>query len=191
MSLALLKETVYRQYPLPPEVWEAFAACWQPVTFLRKSVITAAGDVERYGYFVTEGVQRAFYEEGDTSCTIMFSYTGSFSGVLDSFLLQTPSRYFLEALTPTRMLRMSHTAFEQLSRDHPVVERWMRHTLAQVVAGLLERQVELLTCSAEQKFRILLTRSPHVLQLIPQKYLAGYLGIDPATFSKLLKTVKL
>jgi len=49
----------------------------------------------------------------------------------------------------------------------------------------------LLSFTAEQKFRKLLTRSPQVLQLIPHKYLASYLGIDPATFSKLLGTVKL
>jgi hypothetical protein len=37
----------------------------------------------------------------------------------------------------------------------------------------------------------LLKRSPHVLRLIPHKYLASYLGIDATTFSKLLGTIRL
>jgi len=56
---------------------------------------------------------------------------------------------------------------------------------------VLERQVELLSFSAEEKFKTLLKRSPHVLQLIPHKYLASYLGIDASTFSKLLATVRI
>ena len=59
------------------------------------------------------------------------------------------------------------------------------------LAGVLERQVELLKFSAEEKFRILLKRSPQVLQMIPHKYLASYLGIDASTFSKLLSSVRI
>jgi len=58
-------------------------------------------------------------------------------------------------------------------------------------AGVLERQIELQCFSAEEKFKALLKRSPHVLNLIPHKYLASYLGIDATNFSKLLGTVRL
>jgi hypothetical protein len=57
--------------------------------------------------------------------------------------------------------------------------------------GVLERQIELQCFSAEEKFKNLLKRSPHVLQLIPHKYLASYLGIDATTFSKLLGSVRI
>ena len=67
----------------------------------------------------------------------------------------------------------------------------MYRSLCQVCAGTLERQIELMIYTAEEKFKTLLTRSPHILQLVPQKYLASYLGIDATTFSKLLGTVKL
>ena len=62
---------------------------------------------------------------------------------------------------------------------------------AEEVILILERQIELQCFSAEEKFRTLLTRSPHVLQIIPHKYLASYLGIDATTFSKLLGSARL
>ncbi len=63
----------------------------------RKTVLTAAGDTERYTYYVTEGLQRAFaLAEGQKEATLMFSYPGSFSGIIDSFFLQQPSRYYLK-----------------------------------------------------------------------------------------------
>jgi len=60
-----------------------------------------------------------------------------------------------------------------------------------VLKGLLQRQAELQCFSAEEKFRQLLTRTPQVLNLIPHKYLTSYPGIDPATFSKPLGSVRI
>jgi CRP-like cAMP-binding protein len=187
-----LKKTVFRTYPLNDDEWAAFADCWHPVSYKRKTVLTRAGDIEHYLYFVQDGVQRAFYLGEDTKeTTLVFSYTGSFSGVVDSFQLQQPSRYYLETLTNSQLLRISYPDFTRLLDEYPRIERWVRLASAQVLAGLLERQIELATFTAEEKFRILLTRSPHILQLVPQKYLASYLGLDPTTFSKLLKLVRL
>lgn len=192
MEKEALKRAVFRVLPLNDQEWSAFSACWHPVTYPRKALLTRAGDVEHHVYFVLAGVQRAFYlSEGSREATLVFSYTDSFSGVIDSFQLQQPSRYYLETLTSSRLLRLSYTDFVQLTDRFPTIDRWVRLATAQALSGVLERQIELVMCSAEEKFRILLTRSPHVLQLIPQKYLASYMGLDPATFSKLLKSVRL
>lgn len=187
-----LKAFCDRIHPLNTEEWEAFRQCWQPFSAKRKQLLTAYGDTERYLYFVTEGVQRAFYvnDEGKEA-TIMFSYPFSFSGVADSFLLQIPSRYFLETLTRSEFIRAPHAQIETLMRTYHGFETLIRKALSITLAGVLERQIELQSYSAEQKFRTLLRRSPHVLRLIPHKYLASYMGIDATTFSKLLGSVKL
>ena len=80
---------------------------------------------------------------------------------------------------------------QQLMDKYHNFERWVGLAASHSFMGVLERQVELLSFSAEEKFKTLLKRSPHVLQMIPHKYLASYLGIDPSTFSKLLATVRL
>jgi len=63
--------------------------------------------------------------------------------------------------------------------------------LSQTLAGVLARQIELQSLSAEQRFRALMARSPHLLQLVPHKYLASYLGLDPTNFSKFLGSIRL
>jgi len=75
--------------------------------------------------------------------------------------------------------------------EFPVIQRMVLQLSAVALKGVLERQIELQCFSAEEKFKTLLARSPHVLQIIPHKYLASYLGIDPATFSKLLGSVRI
>ena len=110
--------------------------------------------------------------------------------VADSFLTQTPSRYFFETLTQSEFIRTSYQQVSLLMDHYCNFERLIRKATTHALLGALERQIELQTFSAEQKFTTLLNRSPQVLRLIPHKYLASYLGIDAATFSKLLSTVR-
>jgi CRP-like cAMP-binding protein len=179
-------------HPLKEEEMEKFLAIWQPFECKRKTILTAAGETEKYLYFVVEGVQRAFYIGNETQeATIVFTYAPSFSGVADSLLTQTPSRYFLEALTSSRFLRASYKQLDQLMNEYPAIQRMVLHLTSFALKGVLERQIELQCFSAEEKFKALLKRSPHVLQIIPHKYLASYLGIDATTFSKLFGSVRL
>lgn len=187
-----LKTFAMAIHPLQDEAWQDFELIWQPFNAKRKITLTPAGDTEKHLYFVTEGVQRAFYlGEDDKEATLVFTYPFSFSGVADSFLTQTPSRYYFETLTQSSFLRTTYKQVADLMDKHHSIERLIRKATSYALAGVLERQIELQCFSAEQKFRVLLTRSPHVLQLIPHKYLASYLGIDATTFSKLLSSVRL
>jgi CRP-like cAMP-binding protein len=179
-------------HPLKEQEWEAFTEIWEPFTCRRKTILTSTGETERHLYFVLEGVQRSYYlDKNGAEVTMVFTYPYSFSGVADSFLTQTPSFYFLETLTASRFLRTTYKQLERLMDQYASIHRMVLKSTAWALKGVLERQVELQSFSAEEKFRQLLTRSPQVLNLIPHKYLASYLGLDAATFSKLLGRVRL
>lgn len=187
-----LQKIITAVHTLTDEEMHAFISIWQPFEAKRKTVLTAAGETERYLYFVAEGVQRAYYlGEDNREATIVFSYPYSYSGVLDSFLLQQPSRFMLETLTASSFLRTDYKQMMPLLHQYHNIETYVRKALSITLAGVLERQVEIQCFSAEEKFKALLRRSPHVLQLIPHKYLASYLGIDATNFSKLLSTVRI
>jgi CRP-like cAMP-binding protein len=187
-----LQHFIKAVYPLKEEEMEKFLAIWQQFECKRKTILTAAGETEKYLYFVLEGLQRAFYIGNEKQeATIVFTYAPSFSGVADSFLTQTSSKYFLETLTSSRFLRASYKQLDQLMNEYPAIQRMILQLTSFALKGVLERQIELQCFSAEEKFRTLLKRSPHVLQIIPHKYLASYLGIDATTFSKLLGSVRL
>ena len=172
--------------------WRAFEAIWLPLSHKRKTVLTAAGETERHLYFVLDGVQRSFYlDNRGTDATIMFTYPFSFSGIADSFLTQTPSGYYFETLTTSRFLRTSFSQLTDVMTQFPRIQQLVLKATAFALKGVLARQVELQCFSAEEKFRQLLGRSPQVLNLIPHKYLASYLGIDASTFSRLLGTVRI
>lgn len=190
-SIEHLRAMIWQITPLPDAEWQAFSAIWQPFSAKRKTILTAEGDTEKYLYFVLEGVQRAYaVGEDGREATLVFTYPYSFSGVADSLLLQQPSRYWFETLTPSVFLRAPFRQFDDLLLQYPLLERMIRIALSHTLAGVLVRQIELQSFTAEQRFRALLKRSPHILQLVPHKYLANYLGMDATNFSKFLGSVR-
>jgi CRP-like cAMP-binding protein len=192
VALSHLQQFITAIQPFNDGEWEAFSAIWQPFEAKRKTLLTTVGEVERHLYFVISGVQRAFYlHHQEKDATLVFTYPFSFSGVADSFLTQHPSRYYFETLTASTFLRCSHAQMDALMEKFPNIRLSVLKLTSLVLEGVLQRQIELQCFSAEEKFRTLLQRSPHVLRLIPHKYLASYLGIDATTFSKLLGSVRL
>ncbi len=190
-GLTQIRELVHQVHPLTDAGWNKFSQGWLSFAAKRKEVITAAGETERYLYVVLSGVQRVVYYDDDKEATLVFTYAPSFGGVLDSLLQQHPSRYYYEALTPSSFLKMPWETLDGLMKSCPDVEFLVRKGITGAMGGLLERLVELQCFSSEEKFRKLLQRSPHILQLVPHKYLANYLGIDPTNFSKLINRVKI
>lgn len=172
--------------------WKCFAAIWKPYSSRRKVILTHTGETERYLYFVLEGVQRVYYLDTEgREATVVFMYPPSFAGVLDSFMLQRPSKYCFETMSASRFLRASFADVDALMKSRPALQGLILQGLSQVLSGLLERLVELQCLSSEEKFSRFLARSPHILQLVPHKYLANYIGIDATNFSKLINKVKI
>lgn len=187
-----LQEMVNAIQPLSGQDWTAFAGLWKPFTAKRKEIITVAGEREPYLYFVVEGVQRVYYfDDEGREATLVFTYPPSFGGVLDAMMLKQPSRYVYETLTASVFLRAPYSEVEVLIKERPDIARMILTGLSHVISGQLERLVEVQCFSSEEKFRKLLARSPHILQLVPHKYLANYLGIDPTNFSKLINRIRI
>jgi CRP-like cAMP-binding protein len=190
-DIQVLQDICQRISPLSPEEWALFSGQFKPFNAGRKQFMTRAGEKESYLYVVLEGIQRVFYQdESGREATLVFTYPPSFGGVLDAMMLDQPSRYYYETLTASRFLRAEISEVKKL-RNYPGIGLLLELGLAQASSGLLERLVETQVFTSEEKYRSLLKRSPHILNLVPFKYLANYLGIDPTNFSKLIHTVKM
>jgi len=181
------KKTIYSKVQPTEEEWDTFLQYWKPFHFDKNQIVTDFGVVEKYFYFVDEGVIRGYFLKDGQEHNMGFSYSGDFSGVYDSFLHQKPATYSMESLTKVKGLRISHQNLMMLFDNHKVFERWGRLFNAMILTGLGVFIQSIIADTAEERFKQLMKRSPHVLQLIPQKHLASYLGMSPKTFSRMRK----
>lgn len=167
-----------------------FLDYWEPVVFQKGNYITEAGKTERYFYVVVQGVQAIYIltPNGDKK-VIGFAYDGSFCGVYDSFLKDRPSHYFLEALTYSQMLRITKAQYDSLFDLYPEFNEWGRIVHQEILIGRVQREVELITTEAKERFDNFMKRCPEKLLTVPQKYLASYLNMTPETFSRMRRQV--
>jgi CRP-like cAMP-binding protein len=191
-SYSELRKIATAIQPLSEKEWNAFSSIWTEYSAKRKEQLTVIGEREKYLYFVIEGIQRVYYfDDQNREATLVFTYAPSFGGVLDSLMMQQPSKYYYETLTPSKFLRTPAHDLHALIEQHSSIEKLIRKGITASLSGLLERLVELQCYTSEERFRKLLARSPHILQLIPHKYLANYIGIDATNFSKLINSVRI
>lgn len=167
---------------------EASLVCqkWnRPFSFRRNRYITQPGQVERYMYYICSGTVKIYQlHQGEEIC-LSFAYTDSLLCSYPSFVTQKPGSEWIQVLRPVNILAIHRADFMVLIEQLPAFERWYRQLIEQVLLGKIERELELLTLSPEERLKRLLARSPHLFDLIPRKYIASYLRMKPETLSRI------
>ncbi len=159
-------------------------------TFRKGDFITVPGQVQRELFFVSSGVQMSYFDSDDKTHVIAFTYPPNLCAIPESFSFQVPSKYFLVCLTNAEMESISFGELQQLFDRSQPLERLFRKITEFVLAGMINRHLELHSLSMEDRYKTFCRRSPHLLHLVPHKYIASYLGIDPTNFSKLFNKVR-
>lgn len=173
------------------DILDEYISYWSEHSIPKKTIITQPEKTENYIYFVKEGIQKSYYLNEGKQHIMFFAYNPSFSGVMESFLTQTPSKYFLETITDSEFLRLSYKKHIQLIKEHRELETLFRKITEQFLLGIIERHHQLMAFNTEARFKNFVKRSPHLINMIPQKDIASYLRIDSTNFSKLINTIKI
>ena len=106
-----------------------------------------------------------------------------------SFILNQPATYYIQAITPCELIGIPRAHFYDVMEKHILIERAWRKITEMAILGKIEREIDLISYTPEERFLRLWNRSPHLFQLIPQKYIASYLRMKPETFSRIIQKV--
>lgn len=139
------------------------------------------GDICRFEYFVDTGCLRSFYlDRFGKDHTMMFALKGWWTGNLNSFLTSSPSKYCVQALEDTTVLKIGKNSKEQMFRQIPQMERFFRSILENALIAQQNRMIDFLSLSAKERYSIFNDKFPGLEQKVSQKNIASYLGITPA-----------
>lgn len=161
-----------------------------PRSFKKNDALIVPGQIQKELYFVKSGVQMSFIEDSRKTHVIAFTYAPNLCAIPESFSFQTPSQYHLTCLTDSELESITFNDLQDVFNQSQQIERLFRRMTETVLAGMINRHIELHSMTMEDRFKTFCRRSPHLLQLVPHKYIASYLGIDATNFSKLFNSVK-
>ncbi|MBK8503175.1 MAG: Crp/Fnr family transcriptional regulator [Saprospiraceae bacterium] len=162
----------------------------RPISLKKGEIIIVPGQIQKELFFVKSGVQMAYHDTDTKNHVIAFTYFPNLCAIPESFSSQTPSRYYLTCLTDSEMEYLTYEELQNLFDQSQPIERLFRRMTEAVLAGVINRHIELHSMTMKDRFKTFCQRSPHLLQLVPHKYIASYLAIDATNFSKLFNKVK-
>ena len=178
-----------RTVKIADDEWEFFSGKLTRREFDKKSVILQNGRVEKYLSFIEEGIIRFFIPAETGELTFSFSFGGSFVSAYDSFLTQAPCIYTVECIAPTVLWRISYEDLQAVYRNTQVGNHIGRLAGEDLFLKKIKRALSLLSYTPEQRYRNLFSEQPHLLQKIPLRFIASYIGITPQALSRIRKRI--
>ena len=166
-----------------------FVAQWEIVSFAKKSILSIPEKKDKYLYFTISGVQKAYYLVDGKQCIISFTQDNHFTCAPESFLTQKPSRYYFECITDSKFYRISYDRFSDQTAKYKDIQDFLIEALMGLVNNITDRFIKQSTCSIEEKYKDFMRYNAHLINSIPHKDIANFLGINPTNFSKLLNKV--
>lgn len=153
--------------------------------FEKGDIITCEGETEQFMNIVLMGLVIKYLRLNNHSSVLQLAVENHIINSEISFLQQTPSQVFLEAIEPTTLLSLHYDKRQQLLIDFSKGEEMSRKMMEAMYVRKDERKNRMKRMTIREQFLYYIDRNPDMLQRVPQKYLASYLNIKPETFSRL------
>jgi len=151
----------------------------------KRSVVTKAGSTEDRLYFLLDGIFRLYFEAENKDITLNFGFPGSFISSYTSFLTQKKSDFFLESLTQSNYIFMTRSGLSDLYHTTSCGNQLGLIFTEYNFLYLSKRETDFLIKSPTQRYLDLFEDQAQLIQEIPQKYLASYIGITPQALSRI------
>lgn len=154
----------------------------------KKALIHKEDYVCNHLYFVEKGCVRMFFvnKKGIEQIT-QFALDGWWITDYQSFVNNTSSVYFIQAIEETNLVSIEKQHFENLLAELPRLEMYFRRMLQKEIAGSQHRSRLLYDMSKEEFYVHFSTSFPEFMQRVPQYMIASYLGLTPEYLSELRK----
>jgi len=150
------------------------------------SALLRAGECAREVAVVLEGGLREYFLLADgTERTKGFTLPVDFGGSLSDLLSGEPSRTWVVAEQPSRLLVLRWSDYSALLDAAPGWQRFARVVAETLYRRKVEREYELLALDAAERYRRTLLRWPTLESCFNQRQIASYVGITPVHLSRL------
>lgn len=184
--MALILDNISKIVPLTHEEKALILSKIEVQHYKAKTILLQAGEICKYSYFVNSGILRSFnINDHIVEHVLHFACEGWWIGDMYSLLSQKPGNLFIEVLEDAEVVALSKENQELLYHEIPKLERFFRILTENSLVAHQERLMDNLSLSAEERFEKFCSKYPTLIQHVPQKQIASYIGVTPEFFSKM------
>ena len=179
-------ENIAKHVALTPQEQELFLSKTETKPFKAKTILLSAGEVATCTYFVNSGILRSFnINDNIIEHILHFACEGWWIGDMYSYISGKPGNLFLEVLEDAEVVIITKENHQELYQEIPKLERFFRILAENSLVSHQERLMDNLSLTAEERFEKFCSKYPTLIQKVPQKHIASYIGVTPEFFSKM------
>ncbi len=191
MRSDLLISSLQQYIPLSDRDQQLIIACLRERKVKKGQFLTHEGAVSRCTNFVTEGSVRTYFIDlNGQEHIVQFAIEGWWISDLNSFILQVPATFNVQAIEDSVILELPFESLELLYEQIPKLERYFRIVTQRAFVAFQQRIVQNISMTAEDRYLAFQRKYPKIELRIPQRLVASYLGISAEFLSKIKKRLK-
>jgi CRP/FNR family transcriptional regulator, anaerobic regulatory protein len=154
--------------------------------FTKGEYILRAGEYCRFIGFLNKGfIVTTFVDDTGNEKAAEFKHEGCFFTYTEGLAGNTPSHKNFIAIEHCEALFLKKEYLPLIFKENPKFETLFSQILAEELREVLLKEQNNKILSIEERYLALEKTFPGVLQRIPVKYIAGYLGIEAPSLSRL------
>jgi CRP-like cAMP-binding protein len=181
--------TIFKSENFKQEDLEKILSQYQRIEFAKNDYLVPEGTTANFYYFLESGFARSFAIdlEGNDITTKFFSASDI---VIDwhSYFLKTKCRENIQAITPCIAWKISFENFMKLFSIEAFRDVG-RTRLVNNYFELKNHSVSIIADPAKDRYLNLLKDKPDIVQNVPLKQIATYLGITDTSLSRIRKEI--
>jgi CRP-like cAMP-binding protein len=165
---------------------EFFFSLLEHKTIPKKGFLTKENQTSKYTAFVTNGCLRSYYiDQNGFEHILQFAPQDWWIGDIHSLITQKPGQLNIDAITNTEVLLLSTNNQELLYEKVPKFERFFRIILEKSLVSFRQRVIDNMSLSAGERYANFCKTYPSLINTLPQKQIAYFIGVTPEFLSKL------
>lgn len=152
----------------------------------KKQYLIGQGDDVAYEYLVLSGIYKVFYvDENGKEFVVQFAQENWWMTDYQAFFRQQKATMYIECIQEGEVLCATLHARETLAASLHKMEHFYRVKLTNGYLAQQRRIRLLLSSTPQQRYEEFSSLYPTLLQLVPKKIIAEYLGVSRETLSRL------
>ena len=163
----------------------------EEIAYHKGDQLEREGDTARWFAFVTEGCFKyvKYGMSDDKAHITWFSFEGEFVCDYPTFLYGRPSQATIEAMIPSRVLRITNQQLEQFYNQNMETMKLRAMIGEHILSQFRSRYLDLHSTTPRERYELLLRRCPGIVQHLPLNAISSFLCITPQMLSKIRKDI--
>lgn len=191
MNTSHFLNSIFKRENFKSDELELILSQFEEVEFSKNDYLIEKGKIASYYYFLESGFLRSYSidTEGNDITTKFFAKNDI---VIDwySYFLKKPCKESIQALTKGKCWKISFTNFMKLF-DIEAFREVGRTRLVNNYFELKHHSVSVIADQAKDRYLNLIKEKPSIIQNVPLKHIATYLGITDTSLSRIRKEITL